>query len=98
MAELLRFRVTTTQDKTDALISELAGSPLIREIREISELGVRMAEDSSSANLPDDQVPGTHYVQLEYEDPEVEERIRESLMLRASHADMAIEFLEKREG
>ncbi|MDX1571027.1 MAG: hypothetical protein R3200_11120 [Xanthomonadales bacterium] len=96
MAQQLRFRVTTTQDKADALISELAGSPVIHQVQEISELGVYMHDDSSSADLPDDQVQGTHYIQLEFEDPELENRIRESLMLRAARADMALEILEKR--
>lgn len=94
MASRLRFRVTAPADKTNSLINELLGSPMIRRAEEVDDLTSGMRDDSSSAQLPDDQGPGSHQVEIEFRDEFEEERVRDLVALKSGSRGMALEFLE----
>lgn len=95
MTDVIQFRVTASQDKTQTLINELESSPMISRVEEIADLQVGVPDDSSSAELPDDQGPGTHHVELEFESTFDEGRVRDLVALKAGSKGMGLEFLER---
>ena len=95
MSRSLRFAITTDADRTRALIDELQGSPMIEHAEEVADLTARMRDDSSSANLPDDDGAAiAHQVRIEYDDSCEEREIRGLVARKSNRYGLMLEFLE----
>ena len=61
---LVRFRLYGSQDQSATMIAYLHGLDHIDRVEEVADQMRGMRDDSSSLDLPDDQGPGLHCIEV----------------------------------
>lgn len=98
MSQILRINVVASQDRASTLISQLQGSTLVRSAEQTGDLMGDMPEDSSSSDLPDDEGPGNHQIDIEAADGVDIERLRDFVQDLVVETGIPLEVLETLEG
>lgn len=95
MPQLLRIRITGSDDDLRAVADLLQSLEGIEHVEEVADLMPRMDdEDSSSAGLSDDIGPGTHELEVEAPNDYTAGRVREAVEELAYRLGLVVEFVE----
>lgn len=91
----IRLRMIGSREDADTLIATLHGVDGIERVEEIDDLAPRMRDDSSSADLIDDNEGQAYFVEIEAEDDLHAEAVRAVAELEAEWLGIALEFVEE---
>jgi hypothetical protein len=91
----LRFRLTGPSTGFDAMMSMLEGVDHVDRIEEVGDLGGGMRDDSSSAELADDDMGDVHDVELHAVSDHWATQARELIEACAMELGMAVEFVDE---
>ena len=96
MPQLLRIRITGSEDDLRAVADLLQSLEGIEHVEEVADLMPRMDdEDSSSAGLSDDIGPGTHELEVEAPNDYTAGRVREAVEELAYRLGLVAEFVDE---
>ena len=96
MPQLLRIRITRSEDDLRAVADLLQSLEGIEHVEEVADLMPRMDdEDSSSAGLSDDIGPGTHELEVEAPNDYTAGRVREAVEELAYRLGLVAEFVDE---
>ena len=96
MPQLLRVRITGSEDDLRAVADLLQSLEGIEHVEEVADLMPRMDdEDSSSAGLSDDIGPGTHELEVEAPNDYTAGRVREAVEELAYRLGLVAEFVDE---
>ena len=95
MPQLLRIRITGSDDDLRAVADLLQSLEGIEHVEEVADLMPRMDdEDSSSAGLSDDMGPGSHELEVEAPNQYTAGRVRDAVEELAFRMGLVVEFIE----
>ncbi|KAF1691461.1 hypothetical protein [Pseudoxanthomonas koreensis] len=95
MPQLLRIRITGSDDDLRAVADLLQSLEGIEHVEEVADLMPRMDdEDSSSAGLSDDIGPGTHELEVEAPNEYTAGRVRAAVEELAYRLGLMAEFID----
>ncbi|MEO8671564.1 MAG: hypothetical protein ABI411_09650 [Tahibacter sp.] len=93
---LVRIRLTGTEDEADKLLSVLHGISDIERLEEVDDLISRSRDDSSSADLSDDDAQvGVHCFELDAPGNAAAQRVQDLAELTAHEQGLVLEFVER---
>ena len=94
--ETVRIRVTGSEEATIALINLLHGFDGVRRVEEVADDMPHMDDaDSSSAGLSDDMGPGVHEIEVEADDRQAAEAVREAIDGSADRLRATVEYVDE---
>jgi hypothetical protein len=91
----LRFRLTGSTAAFDSMMTTLAGMEHVDRIEEVGDLMSGMRDDSSSANLSDDDTGDMHAVEVHASSDVSLEHVRDIVEERAMELGVALEVVEE---
>ena len=91
----LRFRLTGSSASYDAMMAMLEGVDHVDRIEEVGDLGGGMRDDSSSAELVDDDMGEVYDIELHAMSDHWATRVREIVEACAMELGMAVEFVDE---
>ena len=90
----LRFRMFGTDNQIDAMITLLHGLDEVDRIEEVADQIHSMRDDSSSADLPDDNGPDFHNIEARTRSKNVDD-LRELVEKTAIDINAAVEIVDQ---
>lgn len=90
----LRFRLTGDNNGFDAMMNTLYGLEHVNRVEETGDLMGGMRDDSSSAELSDDDTSDVHDVEVHTSSSSFTEHVRDIIERRAMELGVAVEFVE----
>jgi hypothetical protein len=91
----VRFRLTGATDRFTEMIAMLEGLPHVDRVEEVGDLMGGMRDDSSSADLPDDDSGDAHEVEVHAGSDPVARHVRNMVEERAMELGVVVEFVEE---
>lgn len=91
----LRFRLTGPTAAFDAMMATLAGMEHVDRVEDVGDLMGGMREDSSSAELSDDDMGDAHDIEVHASNATSLEHVRDAIEERAMELGVAVEFVEE---
>lgn len=91
----LRFRLTGSPTSFDTMMALLEGVEHVDRIEEVGDLGGGMRDDSSSAELVDDDMGEVYDIELHATSDHWATHVREIIETCAMELGMAVEFVDE---
>lgn len=91
----VRFRLTGPSDRFTQMIAMLEGLPHVDRVEEVGDLMGGMRDDSSSADLPDDDSGDAHEVEVHAQSAQTALHVQNMVEQRAMELGVAVEFLDE---
>jgi hypothetical protein len=88
----LRFRITGPEQAFDAMMATLTGLDHVNRVEEIGDLMSGMRDDSSSADLVDDDRGDSHDIEVHATSDHGADAVRNVVETRAMELGIAVEF------
>lgn len=90
----LRFRLTGTVAKADAMIAELHALDGVDRVEEVADQ-MHARDDTSSLQLPDDDNGDFHDIEIHAQSAAEADRVKSRALLAARDLGVAVEFVEE---
>lgn len=91
----LRFRLFGTDDQSATMIAHLHGLDRLDRVEEVADQMRGVRDDSSSLNLPDDDGPGLHCIEVDVEDTVDVKQVVGIIERISNELDAGVEFVDR---
>lgn len=91
----LRFRLTGPASGVAMMMATLEGLEHVDRVEEVGDLMSGMRDDSSSADLADDDVGDVHDIEVHASSAHSTDHVRDLIEIRAMQLGLALEFVDE---